>query len=87
MTRKYIGKRYVPIVSGEWDILKSYESLTIVTKDNIGYISKINVPSGISINDSKYWVQIMTSLGGTEIITSNIEPIGHINGRVWINTI
>lgn len=88
MARKYIGKRYIPKVDGEWNILTAYESLTIVTHEHVGYISKIDVPVGVELNNSKYWVQIIPTLGsGTEVITSSVPPVGHIVGRVWVNTL
>ena len=45
--------------SGVWDITKQYPKWTIVIDNNIGYISKEIVPSGILINNTDYWEQII----------------------------
>lgn len=52
----YIGNRYVPIVVGEWDKNKAYESLSIVTYSGTSYTSTKNVPPGIDIDNTYYWV-------------------------------
>ena len=56
---QYIGSRYVPIFADplEWDINKSYESLTIVTHNNESYTSKCNVGPGIDITNERYWAK------------------------------
>lgn len=56
---QYIGSRYVPIFADpiEWDIHRSYESLTIVTHDNESYTSKCNVGPGIDITNERYWAK------------------------------
>lgn len=58
MNRQYIGARYVPVFADpiEWDKLRSYEALTIVTHLSNTYTSKKNVPTGIDITNSEYWV-------------------------------
>lgn len=56
---QYIGSRYVPIFADpiEWDIHRSYESLTIVTHDGESYTSKCNVGPGIDITNTRYWAK------------------------------
>lgn len=56
---QYIGSRYVPIFADpiEWDIHKSYESLTIVTHDGESYTSKCNVGPGVDITNTRYWAK------------------------------
>lgn len=56
---EYIGKRYVPIFADpiEWNKNRKYEHLTIVTYNNDGYTSKQDVPAGIDITNSNYWVK------------------------------
>ena len=56
---QYIGSRYVPIFADpiEWDIHKSYESLTIVTHDGESYTSKCNVGAGVDITNTRYWAK------------------------------
>jgi chromosome segregation ATPase len=49
----------VPIFADpiEWDIHRSYESLTIVTHDGESYTSKCNVGPGIDITNTRYWAK------------------------------
>lgn len=54
--RQYIGNRYVPIIYGEWTNTVAYEPLTIVTHEGNGYTSKQNVPVGVDISNTNYWV-------------------------------
>lgn len=58
MTRQYIGARYVPIFADpiEWNNLRSYEGLTIVTYQGTSYTSKKDVPVGIELDNKEYWV-------------------------------
>lgn len=56
MSKKYVGKRYVPKIMGEWNILTPYESLCIVTHSGTSYTSKKDVPVGIEITNESYWV-------------------------------
>lgn len=51
----YIGNRYVPKIEGEWNILNEYENFSIVFNENIGYISKKNVPPGIELTNNEFW--------------------------------
>lgn len=57
MNRQYIGARYVPKFAEpvEWDNLRSYEPLTIVTYAGTSYTSKKPVPVGIDLNNTDYW--------------------------------
>lgn len=54
----YIGNRYVPIFANpvEWDNLREYEPLTIVTYQGTSYTSKKTVPVGIGLDNKDYWV-------------------------------
>jgi predicted nuclease with TOPRIM domain len=49
----------VPIFADpiEWDIHRSYESLTIVTHDGESYTSKCNVGPGVDITNERYWAK------------------------------
>lgn len=53
----YIGNRYVPILANpiEWDNLREYESLTIVTYNGTAYTSRKRVPAGTALSNSEYW--------------------------------
>lgn len=54
---RYIGARYVPLILGEWDSTKSYEPLSVVVYQGNSYTSKKNVPVGVDIANTAYWVQ------------------------------
>lgn len=41
--------------AGAWDITKQYQAWTVVSDNNIGYISLKPVPAGIDINNTEYW--------------------------------
>lgn len=58
MNRQYIGARYVPTFANpiEWDKLRGYEAMTIVTYQGTSYTSKIPVPAGVELDNEKYWV-------------------------------
>ena len=40
--------------AGAWDITKQYQSWTIVSDNNIGYISLKPVPAGVAITNTDY---------------------------------
>lgn len=58
INRQYIGARYVPKFADpiEWDNLRSYEGMTIVTYLGTSYTSKKPVPVGVELSDTEYWV-------------------------------
>lgn len=63
----YIGSRYVPQIEGLWDINKEYESLSIVVDENSNsYTSKKNVPAGIELTNTEYWVKTGNFEGAIE---------------------
>lgn len=41
--------------SGAWDITKQYPAWTIVSDNNIGYVSIQPVPAGVVLSDGNYW--------------------------------
>lgn len=45
--------------SGEWDITKQYPAWTIVSDNNIGYVSIQPVPVGITLSNGAYWVEVI----------------------------
>lgn len=57
--REYIGARYVPVFANppEWNDTRGYEPLTIVLHQGNSFTSTQYVPTGIDINNTKYWVQ------------------------------
>ena len=56
--REYVGARYVPVFANpaEWDNTRGYEPLTIVLYQGNSYTSTQYVPTGVDINDTKYWL-------------------------------
>lgn len=54
----YVGNRYVPIFADpvEWNNLREYEPLTIVTYQGTSYTSRQTVPVGTPLNNTNYWV-------------------------------
>lgn len=53
----YVGARYVPIFSGEWDETRKYENLEIVNYQGKQYTSRSYVPVGTPPTDTTYWVE------------------------------
>ena len=45
--------------SGEWDITKQYPAWTIVSDNNIGYVSIQPVPVGVVLSNGDYWVEVI----------------------------
>lgn len=41
--------------AGAWDITKQYQAWTIVSDNNMGYISLQPVPAGVAITNTDYW--------------------------------
>jgi hypothetical protein len=82
----YIGNRYVPIVVGEWDKNRSYESLSIVTYAGTSYTSTKNVPAGTEISNTDFWVvtgnynaQVEQYRKETEALAKKVENITNRN--------
>ena len=53
----YVGNRYVPVFADpvNWDNIREYEPLTIVTYQGASYTSRKTVPAGIDISNTDYW--------------------------------
>ena len=45
--------------SGQWDITKQYPAWTIVSDNNIGYVSIQPVPVGVVLTNTDYWVEVI----------------------------
>lgn len=52
---QYIGARYVPLITGEWDATISYEPLSVVLYQGASYTSVCTVPTGIPPTNSAFW--------------------------------
>lgn len=45
--------------SGQWDITKQYPAWTIVSDNNIGYVSIQPVPAGVLLTNGNYWREVI----------------------------
>ena len=97
-TRQYIGARYVPVFADpvQWDNVRSYEALTIVTNNGNSYTSRKPVPAGVDISDTEYWAntgnynqQIEDYRQEVEQYKNNVAELGSIayknNKSYWSN--
>lgn len=79
---KLLGK-VRPTVEGDWDIKKEYKLLSIVfdADSNKSYISKKDVPIGISILNKEYWGRFSNNRIDSDsiIILSHKNSLGQIN--------
>lgn len=61
--KEYIGARYVPLFyddghgGAQWTNTVEYEPLTIVVYEGNSFTSRQYVPVGVSINDTRYWLE------------------------------
>lgn len=44
--------------AGAWDITKQYKRYSVVVDNNLGYMSIKDVPAGIQLTNTDYWVQV-----------------------------
>lgn len=84
-TIKDLGK-IMMTMEGEYNPEREYEILSVVSFEDISYISKKNVPSNIPVTNKEYW-QFFGSLGNTPKLRSNIETeyieVSYDNGEHW----
>lgn len=80
----YVGNRYVPIFADpvEWNNLREYEPLTIVTYQGTSYTSRQTVPVGTPLTDTNYWVvtgnynaQVAEYRQAVENLTSDVDNL------------
>ena len=83
MVRQYIGARYVPKFTGEYDATLAYEPLSIVQVGNNFYTSKIPVPPGTPVTNTTYWAltgnyngAIVDLQNSLDEISGEVEQIG-----------
>lgn len=71
----YVGKRYIPKHCGDWDNSKNteYESLSVVLWQGASFTSKQDVPKGIDITNSLYWVRSADYNAQLEIYRNNVS--------------
>lgn len=84
-TRQYIGARYVPKFASpvEWDNVRSYEAMTIVTHLGNSYTSKIPVPAGVDIENGEYWVNTGNYNAQVEEYTNKVNALKKSVGCVY----
>lgn len=77
----YIGMRYVPKFVGNWDSTMQtvYEPLSIVMYNNSTYTSKQEVPTGINITNTTYWVLTGNYNGQISNLQSQIDTINNVD--------
>ena len=62
--------------SGQWDITKQYPAWTIVSDNNIGYVSIQPVPVGVPLSNGNYWVEVIdytAQIAGLETRVIDLE--------------
>ena len=62
--------------SGTWDITTQYPAWTIVTDNNIGYVSIQPVPAGVLLTNTDYWrtmIDYTAQIAGLQTRVVNIE--------------
>ena len=67
---KDLGKVMITI-EGEHSLKREYEVLSVVSFENISYISKKNVPSNIPVTNTEYWQLIARGGGKTPSVDVN----------------
>lgn len=84
-TRQYIGARYVPKFASpvEWDNVRSYEAMTIVTHLGNSYTSKIPVPAGVDIENDEYWVNTGNYNAQVEEYANKVDALKKSVGCVY----
>lgn len=85
---QYIGARYVPLITGEWDSTIAYEPLTVVLYQGSSYTSICSVPSGIPPTNTSFWAltgnynaQVQEYLNEVKRISNELE-----NRLIKLNT-
>lgn len=89
MNRQYIGARYVPKFADpiEWDNLRSYEALTIVTYAGTSYTSKKPVPVGVELNNTEYWVVTGNYNAQVELYRQDVTKLKKSFNQVILNVL
>lgn len=83
--REYIGARYVPVFANppEWNDTRGYEPLTIVLHQGNSFTSTQYVPTGIDINNTKYWLETGNWNAQIEAYRKEVQLY---DGRITQNT-
>lgn len=86
--RQYIGARYVPRFTGEYDATTVYEGLDVVDNGvGTSYIARKPVPAGTPLTNSEYWAVYGASSGAIVDLQDQINDINlEINDLPTIRT-
>ena len=55
LIKQLLGKVSITVEKDDWSISKAYDRLTLITSDNVVYLSRLAVPKGIDITNKQYW--------------------------------
>lgn len=77
----YTGPKAIMTAGGTHDSTQTYEALTVVFDSVSGnsYVSKIDVPTGISLDNTTYW---QISANPNEAVTELLEDVADLQGDV-----
>lgn len=84
MNNVYIGNRYVPVFANpvEWDSLRTYEALTIVTYLGTSYTSKKTVPAGVQLSNTEYWVVTGNYNAQVSMLSGKVDELNNDIGDI-----
>ena len=71
----YVGGRYMPKFSGDYNITQYYEALTVADYNNIAYITKRPAPPGILPTNTNYWSIYAAGTGAVDHLQSEIDEL------------
>lgn len=80
---EYIGPIVAQHLEGEWSSTNSYESLAVVTNEGNSYTARQDVPVGIDITNTNYWIE--TGNWNAQIEAYRQEVLAY-NARITSNT-
>lgn len=87
---QYIGARYVPLLTGDWNPNQVYEPLSVVAYLRSTYTSKTTVPAGTLPTNTDYWMLSGNYAGDfadlQEQITENANAINSLEDKAEIFT-
>lgn len=79
--------------AGAWDITKQYKRYSVVVDNNLGYMSIKDVPAGIQLTNTDYWVQVsdfapqLANLGSrVTVLESDVSSLKSMKNRkvLWV---
>ena len=61
---------------GAWAITNTYEILDIVTSGGSSYLAKQDVPTGVQLSNTSYWIMIAEKGDGGEVTSASASISG-----------